>query len=96
MNSGKRSIAVSLKTKEGISLLRTLLGPAASSNKSDWRADVFIDPFRPGVLERIGLDPKEMIKANPRLIVARLTGFRREGELLAFLRYRPALSESVL
>ncbi|GAA6023171.1 hypothetical protein JCM11491_003286 [Sporobolomyces phaffii] len=78
LTRGKRSIAVSLKTKEGISLLRTLLS-ASSENGGAWRADILIDPFRPGVLERIGLDPKELIRANPKLIVARLTGFRREG-----------------
>ncbi|GAA5895390.1 CaiB/BaiF CoA transferase family protein [Sporobolomyces salmoneus] len=78
LTRGKRSIAVSLKTKEGISLLRKLLSPSGG-NDDLWRADVLIDPFRPGVLERIGLDPKELIEANPKLIVARLTGFRREG-----------------
>ncbi|PYH79656.1 CoA-transferase family III [Aspergillus uvarum CBS 121591] len=44
-------------------------------------ADVLIDPFRPGVLERLGLDPSGvLLKHNPRLIVARLTGFRRDGK----------------
>ncbi|BGP41454.1 hypothetical protein JCM10450v2_005492 [Rhodotorula kratochvilovae] len=79
LTRGKRSIAVSLKSPDGISLIKTLLAPPASANSNEWRADVLIDPFRPGVLERLGLDPKELLKANPRLIVARLTGFRREG-----------------
>lgn len=78
LTRGKRSIAVSLKTKEGIALLRKLLS-ASIGPEGPWRADVLIDPFRPGVLERIGLDPKDLIKENPKLIVARLTGFRREG-----------------
>ncbi|GAA5998365.1 hypothetical protein JCM5350_007433 [Sporobolomyces pararoseus] len=78
LTRGKRSVAVSLKTKEGISLLRKLLSKP-DGNDGTWRADVLIDPFRPGVLERIGLDPKDLIKENPKLIVARLTGFRREG-----------------
>ncbi|GAA5883134.1 hypothetical protein JCM3774_005329 [Rhodotorula dairenensis] len=77
LTRGKRSLAVSLKAPEGIALLRKLLSPADSSNT--WRADVLIDPFRPGVLERLGLDPKELLERNPRLIIARLTGFRREG-----------------
>lgn len=50
-----------------------------NSNKIPWRADVLIDPFRPGVLERLGLGPDVLLKANPGLIIARLTGFRREG-----------------
>lgn len=44
------------------------------------RVDILIDPFRPGVLEKSGLDPKELLKVNPRLIVARMTGFRRDGK----------------
>ena len=44
-------------------------------------ADVLIDPYRPGVLERLGLSPTEvLLKHNPRLIVARMTGFRRDGK----------------
>lgn len=45
------------------------------------KADVLIDPFRPGVLEKLGLGPDEvLLKKNPRLIVVRLTGFRKDGE----------------
>lgn len=44
-------------------------------------ADVLIDPFRPGVLEKLGLSPDTvLLKQNPRLIVARMTGFRRDGK----------------
>lgn len=43
-------------------------------------SDVLIDPFRPGVLEKLGLDPiKVLLKLNPRLIIVRLTGFRKDG-----------------
>lgn len=45
-----------------------------------WRADILLDPFRPGVLERLGLGPQELLKHNPRLIIARLTGYRKEGK----------------
>ncbi|KDE05640.1 hypothetical protein MVLG_04011 [Microbotryum lychnidis-dioicae p1A1 Lamole] len=48
-------------------------------NQGVWRADVLIDPFRPGVLERLGLGPDVLLAANPGLVIARLTGFRREG-----------------
>ncbi|GAA5927121.1 CaiB/BaiF CoA transferase family protein [Sporobolomyces koalae] len=78
LTRGKRSIAVSLKSQQGIALVRNLLS-ASTGNKHAWRADILIDPFRPGVLERIGLDPIQLIEANPALIVARLTGFRRQG-----------------
>ncbi|GAA6028501.1 hypothetical protein JCM8097_007249 [Rhodosporidiobolus ruineniae] len=79
LTRGKRSLAVSLKSPEGIAILRKLLEAPSSSSSQDWRADILIDPFRPGVLERLGLDPKELLARNPRLIVVRLTGFRREG-----------------
>ncbi|XHG09497.1 hypothetical protein AWENTII_012552 [Aspergillus wentii] len=41
---------------------------------------ILIDPFRPGVLEKLGLSPSVLCRLNPRLIVARLTGFRRDGK----------------
>ncbi|CAK7237389.1 hypothetical protein SCUCBS95973_009942 [Sporothrix curviconia] len=44
-------------------------------------ADVLIDPFRPGVLERLSLGPREeLLPRNPRLIVTRLTGYRRDAK----------------
>ena len=66
----KSSIAVDLKVPAGSGLLRDLLR----------HVDVLIDPFRPGTLESLGLAPEELLRDNPRLIVARLTGFRRDGK----------------
>ncbi|MCJ1310411.1 hypothetical protein MMC25_004075 [Agyrium rufum] len=66
----KSSIAIDLKSARGIALLRSILK----------KADVFIEPFRPGVLESLGLSPTSLLAANPRLIIARLTGFRRDGK----------------
>ncbi|KAL8787356.1 MAG: hypothetical protein Q9213_002239 [Squamulea squamosa] len=43
------------------------------------RVDVLLDPFRPGVLESLNLSPDNLLGKNPRLIIARLTGFRRDG-----------------
>ncbi|KAL2118317.1 hypothetical protein VTJ04DRAFT_7977 [Mycothermus thermophilus] len=65
----KSSVAINLKSPRGVAFLRALAA----------RADVLIDPFRPGVLERLGLGPEVLCKLNPRLIYARLTGFRRDG-----------------
>ena len=45
------------------------------------QADVLIEPYRPGVMERLGLGPDELLKANPRLIYSRLTGFGQSGLL---------------
>ncbi|CAJ2508200.1 Uu.00g093860.m01.CDS01 [Anthostomella pinea] len=71
----KSSIAVDLKSPRGTSLIRTLAR----------EADVLIDPFRPGVLEKLGLGPSVLCaeNANPRLIYARMTGFRRDGRYAA-------------
>ena len=67
----KSSIAVDLKSPGGIELIKSLLP----------HVDVVIEPFRPGVLEKLGLGPEEvMMKINPRLIVGRMTGFRRDGK----------------
>ncbi|KAM0745997.1 CoA-transferase family III [Meredithblackwellia eburnea MCA 4105] len=79
LSRNKRSISLSLKSPKGVAALQTLLSSPSSADKSLWRADVLIDPFRPGVLERLGLGPDKLLKSNPGLIIARLTGFRRDG-----------------
>ena len=61
---GKRSISVDLQNPQGVAIVRNLCS----------KSDVLIDPFRPGVLERLGLGPQILLKDNPRLIYARLTG----------------------
>jgi alpha-methylacyl-CoA racemase len=67
----KSSITVNTKTAAGIALIKSLIP----------QVDVVIDPFRPGVLEKMGLSPEEvLLRLNPRLVVARMTGFRRDGK----------------
>ena len=68
---GKRSIALDLKQTKDAHLLLTLLD----------EADVFIDPFRPGVCERLGIGPDVVCARNPRMIYGRMTGFGQEGPL---------------
>jgi alpha-methylacyl-CoA racemase len=65
----KRSIALDLKQAEGIEACKRLIA----------RADVVIEGFRPGVMERLGLGPAEMCAANPRLVYARMTGWGQAG-----------------
>lgn len=45
------------------------------------KADVLIEGLRPGVMERLGLGPDELLKANPRLVYARMTGWGQDGPL---------------
>lgn len=66
----KTSIAVDLKSKAGIDLVKELVK----------HADVVIDPFRPGVLEKLGLGPDVLESINPRIILGRMTGYRRDGK----------------
>ena len=67
----KRSIAVSLKRPQGVKVVQDLCS----------RADVLIDPYRPGVMEKLGLGPAPLLQANPRLVYTRLTGFGQSGPL---------------
>ncbi|MGA4987145.1 CaiB/BaiF CoA transferase family protein [Nonomuraea bangladeshensis] len=67
----KRTAAVDLSRAEGQEILRRLCE----------RSDVLIENFRPGTLERWDLDPEDLLKLNPRLIVARMTGFGQQGPM---------------
>jgi len=66
---GKRSVVADLKTEDGLALLRRLVDDA----------DVLIENFRPGTMERLGLDPTELLKRNPRLVILRVSGFGQTG-----------------
>ncbi|KAG0717800.1 Alpha-methylacyl-CoA racemase [Chionoecetes opilio] len=69
LGRGKRSLALNLKRPEGVGAVRRLCG----------NADVLIEPFRRGVMEKLGLGPDVLTRDNPRLIYARLTGFGQSG-----------------
>ncbi|CAF0707670.1 unnamed protein product [Brachionus calyciflorus] len=71
LSHGKESIAINLKSPKGIEIIKKL-----SKN-----ADVLIEPFRKGVMERLGLGPSQIFQENPRIIYARLTGYGQFGEL---------------
>ena len=69
LDRGKRTIALDLKDPAGVSSALSLLDDA----------DVLIDVFRPGVLERLGLGPDVVCARYPRLIYGRLTGYGQTG-----------------
>ncbi|HLY57703.1 MAG TPA: CoA transferase [Stellaceae bacterium] len=69
VNRGKRSIAVELKTPEGAEIVRLLTE----------RANVVINNFRPGVSERLGLDPASLHRRKPDLVVLETTGYGSTG-----------------
>jgi alpha-methylacyl-CoA racemase len=71
LGRGKRSVAVDLKTAAGVDVVRSLAT----------RADAFLEGFRPGVTERLGLGPVALLGRNPKLVYGRMTGWGQDGPL---------------
>jgi alpha-methylacyl-CoA racemase len=71
MQRGRRSLIVDLKTPEGQQTARRLAA----------KADVLVEGFRPGVMERLGLGPDILCADNPGLVYARMTGWGQDGPL---------------
>jgi len=69
LNRSKRSITVNMKNEEGKHIIRRLARAA----------DVLVENFRPGVMDRLGLGCDELKKLNPRLIYAAISGFGKTG-----------------
>lgn len=69
LDRGKRSVIVNLKSAEGVEVVRRL---AASAHG-------VIEGFRPGVAERLGVGPAELMAANPALVYGRITGWGQTG-----------------
>ena len=68
---GKKSVVLNLKDSDGVETLLRMVE----------NADVLIDPFRPGVCEKLGIGPEVCLARNPRLVFARMTGWGQEGPL---------------
>lgn len=69
MNRSKRAVAIDLKSPDGIAVAKDLIATA----------DILIEGFRPGVMERLGLGPDVCLGLNPRLVFGRMTGFGQDG-----------------
>lgn len=67
----RRSIALDLKREECREVVRRLAK----------RSDGLVEGYRPGVMERLGLGPDELLNANPKLVYGRVTGWGQEGPL---------------
>jgi alpha-methylacyl-CoA racemase len=68
---GRRSVAIDLKHREGQAAVLEMIG----------QVDAFIEGFRPGVAERLGLGPEVCLKRNPALVYGRMTGWGQDGPL---------------
>lgn len=77
-NRGKRFITLDLRKPEGAALLLRLLP----------RFDVLVENFRPGTLDRWGLDARTLWQAQPRLVILRVSGFGQTGPY----RHRPGFA----
>lgn len=69
INRGKESLAIDLKDDEQLAILRSLIA----------KADVLIQNFRPGVIERIGLDYETVMSINPSIVYASISGYGESG-----------------
>lgn len=67
----RKTIGIDLKCAEGREVLLDLLR----------NADGLVEGYRPGVLERLGLAPEELLKVNPRLVIGRMTGWGQTGPM---------------
>jgi alpha-methylacyl-CoA racemase len=70
-NRNKRSVALDLKRPEALAVALDLVR----------HADVLLEGYRPGVLERLGLGPAVCLAANRRLVIGRMTGWGQDGPL---------------
>ena len=71
LNHGKQPLVLDLKQPDALAALLERLRAA----------DVLLEGFRPGVLERLGLAPQRLLESNPRLVVGRLSGWGSAGAL---------------
>ena len=80
-NLGKESIALNLKDPDDLALVKSMIA----------KADVVVENFRPGVMAKLGLDPAQLVREHPRLIVCSISGFGQYGR---FTRRRPTTRSS--
>jgi alpha-methylacyl-CoA racemase len=71
LDRGKRSIALDLKDPDDVAVVRALVA----------RSDVLLEGFRPGVMERLGLGPADLLSLRPSLVYGRMTGWGQTGPL---------------
>jgi len=71
LSRGRRSVGLDLKRPEGVDLLLKLVESA----------DVLVEGFRPGVMERLGVGPEVCLARNPRIVFGRMTGWGQQGPL---------------
>jgi formyl-CoA transferase len=79
VNVAKRSVAVDLKSQKGVETILDLVE----------HCDIFVENFRPGVIERLGLGYDVVSERNDRMIYAQLRGFAADSEFASYTCYDP-------
>ncbi|HEX7758497.1 MAG TPA: CaiB/BaiF CoA-transferase family protein [Caulobacteraceae bacterium] len=80
-NCGKKSVALNLKSADGLAAARALMDGA----------DVVVENFRPGVMDRLGLGYSDATAGNPRLVYCSVSGFGQDGPLAGSAAYAPVV-----
>jgi len=80
-SAGPTAVPIATRGRPAIELDLKLTEDRARAAKLAASADVLVEGFRPGVMERVQLGPEEMCRINPRLIYARMTGWGQSGPL---------------
>ncbi len=80
-NCGKRNLSLDLKKPEALALLHGLVD----------KADVVLENFRPGVMDRLGLGPDALLARNPRLVYCSITGYGHTGPWTGRRAYAPVV-----
>ena len=81
VNAGKQSVTLNLKRAEGKEIFRRFVAVS----------DVVLENFRPGVMQRLGLDYEELSRSNPKLVYCAVSGFGQRGPLAM----RPAYDQII-
>lgn len=80
-NTGKANLSIDLASDDGVAIVRELVD----------HADVVIENYRPGVMQRMGLGPADLLERNPRLIVASISGYGQDGPWVGRRAYAPVV-----
>ena len=82
LNAGKKSLTLDLKNPEALVLVKRMVE----------KADVVLENFRPGVMQRLGLDYATLAAINPRLVYCSISGYGQSGPDAGKPAYAPVVS----
>ena len=81
LNAGKKSVVLDLKVPAAVAAIRTLAA----------KADILVENYRPGVMQRLGIDYAALASLNPRLIYCAISGFGQTGPSSQLPAYAPVV-----